>query len=395
MFEVITQNLSYDTRMEIPFNKPRRTVNESLYINDALNSGSLQGGGHFSKWCSQWLQSNLGTETAILTNSATDALEMAAILLNIGPGDEVILPSFTFSSSANAFVLRGATPVFVDVDAKTLNIEASLIEQAITSRTKAVLVVHYAGVSGDLDQIMSICEKHNIFLVEDAAQAILAKSHNKYLGTFGHLACISFHATKNIISGEGGALLINEPSLVERAKVLLEKGTNREKFINGEVDKYSWIDIGSSYLPSEVTTAYLKAQLEDSRSITEYRLANWNYYQSSFLSIAEKYNLGLTTVPSWSAHNAHIFYITLPSIPLREIFIQQMKQRNIQCTSHYIPLHNSLAGERYGRVGSYMSVTMSLSQQLVRLPMWSERDLPKEDIFIAAEEVLLNMRIKN
>ncbi len=200
---------------------------------------------------------------------------------------------------------------------------------------------------------------------------------------------------KILFRGKGGALLINEPSLVERAKVLLEKGTNREKFINGEVDKYSWIDIGSSYLPSEVTAAYLKAQLEDSRSITEYRLANWNYYQSSFLSIAEKYNLGLTTIPSWSAHNAHIFYITLPDIRLREIFIQQMKQRNIQCTSHYIPLHNSLAGERYGRVGSHMSVTMSLSQQLVRLPMWSERDLPKEDIFIAAEEVLLDMRIKN
>ena len=392
---MLTQALSYDRGVEIPFIKPKRAQNESLYINEALNSGSLQGGGEFSKWCSKWLQFNLGVDTAILTNSATDALEMAAILLNIGPGDEVIMPSFTFSSSANAFVLRGATPVFIDVDSNTLNIDASLIEQAITSKTKALVVVHYAGVSGNLEQIISICKKYNIFLVEDAAQAMLAKSYDQYLGTFGQLACLSFHSTKNIISGEGGALLINESSLVERAKVLLEKGTNREKYINGEVDKYSWVDVGSSYLPSEVTAAYLKAQLEDSRSITEYRLENWNYYQNSFLNIAEKYSLGLTSVPSWSEHNAHIFYVTLPDIPLREIFIQQMKQRNIQCTSHYIPLHNSLAGERYGRIGSNMSVTMSLSQQLVRLPMWSERDLPKEDIFTAAEEVLLNMRIRD
>lgn len=371
--------------MIIPFYKPRRVSHEMNSIEKALIKGNTVGGGEESSWCSIWLEENLDANKVLLTNSATDALEMAAILLNLEPGDEIIMPSFTFSSSANAFVLRGAKPVFIDIEPNTMNVDPNTIESAITAKTKAILVVHYAGVACEMEVVLRICKKYNLRLVEDAAQGILSKYNNKYLGTFGDLSCISFHATKNIVSGEGGALIINNPEFVERAKILLEKGTNRDQFINGQVDKYTWVDIGSSYLPSEITAAYLRSQLEKSIEITEYRLKNWIYYFDEFTNYSQ--DLGIKTIkpPEGSQHNAHIFFLILKNESKRDIFIKEMASHEIICTSHYVPLHSSIAGKKFGSVGSRMVVTETMPSRLVRLPMWSHEGMPIE--FIANKAI--------
>jgi dTDP-4-amino-4,6-dideoxygalactose transaminase len=379
--------------MFIPFYKPRRVLNEINFIEKVLSKGNTVGGGEESSWCSFWLEENLNANKVLLTNSATDALEMAALLLNIRPGDEIIMPSYTFSSSANAFVLRGAIPVFVDVEPNTMNIDPNNIESAITENTKAVLVVHYAGISCELEVILQICKKYNLRLIEDAAQGLMSKYNDKYLGTFGDLACISFHATKNVVSGEGGALIINDFELVERAKILLEKGTNRDQFVNGQVDKYTWVDVGSSYLPSEITAAYLRSQLEKSSEITEYRLNNWNYYMDEFTNYG--HDLGIQTIkpPKGSQHNAHIFFLILRSELNRTTFIKEMASNEISCNSHYVPLHSSIAGKKFGGVGSQMLVTDTFASRLVRLPMWSHEDMPIEYIANKAIETLKKINL--
>lgn len=364
--------------MKVTFSIPHRSSNELTYISDVISSGYSSGGGVHSKWCAKWLEENTGAKKAFLTNSATDALEMAALLLNFQHGDEVIMPSFTFSSTANAFVLRGAVPVFVDVEPKTMNLDLDLIKDAITTRTKAILVVHYAGASCDMPRLQKICEAHNLVLIEDAAQALLSESYGQHLGTFGDLSCISFHATKNIVSGEGGALLVNNEFLIERAKVILEKGTNREKFIAGEVDKYSWVDVGSSYLMSEIAAAYLHAQLENAKEITQTRLEYWQDYRQMLQSFKTEMGLNWQEYSPGIQHNAHICYLILPSEAFKKLFISRMRECGVMCTSHYVPLHSAEAGLKYGRIGSQMSVTDNFAPRLVRLPMWSKPNMPVE-----------------
>lgn len=387
--------MNYACMVEIPFSKPYRAKSELDYIEKAIEFGNTAGGGAQSSWCAKWLRDLLNVKEVLLTNSATDALEMAALLLNIQPGDEVIMPSYTFSSTANAFVLRGAVPVFADVEMDTMNIDPELIRDAITSRTKALIVVHYAGASTDMRKIMEICKEFNLFLIEDAAQALMAKFEDRYLGSFGDISCFSFHSTKNIVSGEGGAIAISNSSLMERANILLEKGTNRKQYINGEVDKYSWIDIGSSYLPSEITSAYLRSQLEKAFEITEYRIQNWNYYRAFFLPLLEKFSLRIMEPQAFTTHNAHIFYLILPSESIKDKFVSEMALRNITCASHYVPLHNSLAGQQFGMVKSGMKITETFSKRLVRLPMWSFGDMPIVEITNACSDVLAEITLEN
>jgi dTDP-4-amino-4,6-dideoxygalactose transaminase len=373
-------DINYDFHVMIPFTKPRRAPNELLYIDDALSKSSSSGGGEYTKFCSKFLKEMLHAEDVLLTNSATDALEMVALLLNIQPGDEVIMPSYAFSSCANAFALRGAKVIFVDIDVDTLNIEPSDIESAISERTKAVLVLHYAGVSCDMPRITTICKRYSLYLIEDAAQGIMSKYEDQFLGTFGDLACLSFHSTKNVVSGEGGALIINNPNFQERARILLEKGTNRDKFLNGEIDKYSWVDLGSSFLPSEISAAYLKSQLEAATDITEYRLKNWNYYQQEFLPFLEELSFTLTKLPKFAVHNAHMFYLITSTPEKRARFISEMNRSQITCVTHYIPLHDSIAGKKFGGNDRKLKNTVYLSERIVRLPMWSHEQMPIEKI---------------
>ena len=372
--------LSYDTHMTIPFSMPYSCQLELKYITDALEFGNTAGGGIQTKWCIDWLEDLTGAKKVFLTSSATDALEMSALLLGIEKGDEIIMPSFTFSSSANAFILQGAKPVFVDIQFPTLNIDPELIIKAITPNTKAILIVHYAGVACDMDRILEICKDYDLFLIEDAAPSLMATSNMKYLGTFGDLACISFHASKNIVSGEGGALIINNPEFIERAKVILEKGTNRDQFLNGVVDKYSWIDIGSSYLPSEITAAYLRSQLESAHEITNYRLNNWGLYKSYLTEKCCELGIELPNPPTSAAHNAHAFFLLMPSEKIKRKFIENMQLNGITCASHYVPLHNSKAGLKYAAIGSRMDITENIHSRLVRLPMWSKPEMPVEYI---------------
>ena len=386
--------MNYSFRMDIVFSKPRRLPAELGYIEKALAKGNSAGGGEFSQWCSDWLKNLLNSEGALLTNSATDALEMAALLLNIMPGDEIIMPSFTFSSCANAFVLRGAKPIFVDVDPETMNIKPEDIIGAISPRTRVLLVVHYAGISCDMRAISEICKTNDLTLVEDAAQALMSKFEDRYLGTFGDLSCFSFHATKNIVSGEGGALVINNPNLLARAKILLEKGTNREQFLNGEIDKYSWVDLGSSYLPSELSAAFLKSQIEAAGEITEYRIANWRYYFENLVHLADELSFSLINPSEKSHHNGHIFFLILENEIKRSIFMSEMKAKKIHCATHYVPLHNSKAGIEFGGVGSSMQVTEDFSGRLVRLPMWSHENMPIERILETTISTLKNVATK-
>jgi dTDP-4-amino-4,6-dideoxygalactose transaminase len=356
--------------MKIPFNKPYVTGRELEYIAQAHENGHLSGDGPFTKRCHAWLEQRIGCKKALLTHSCTAALEMAALLLDLQPGDEVIMPSFTFVSTANAFVLRGAVPVFVDVRPDTLNLDESLIEAAITPRTRAICVVHYAGVGCEMDAILAVAEKHKLFVVEDAAQGILSTYRGKPLGSMGHLAALSFHETKNVISGEGGALLINDPRFVERAEIIREKGTNRSKFFRGQVDKYTWVEIGSSYLPGEVTAAFLAAQLEEADAITERRLALWSRYNDWAQSHELAGRVRRPVIPAHRKQNAHMFYLLLPGLEARTHFIDYMTERDIHPVFHYIPLHSAPAGRRFGRASGDLAVTEDVSARLVRMPFW-------------------------
>ncbi len=356
--------------MKIPFNKPYMTGRELWYIAQAHTQGHLSGDGSFTKQCHAWLEATTGTKKALLTHSCTAALEMAAILANIQPGDEVILPSYTFVSTANAFVIRGAIPVFVDIRQDTLNIDETLIEAAITPRTKAIIPVHYAGVACEMDSILDIAERHNLLVIEDAAQAIMSTYKGKALGSIGHLGTYSFHETKNISSGEGGALLVNDERFVERAEIIREKGTNRSQFFRGQVDKYTWADVGSSYLPGEVIAAFLWAQMEEAEFITAGRLAIWNHYYEALSSQEKHGKLRCPIVPDDCHHNAHMFYILLESLEKRTALINRLKDKDILSVFHYVPLHNSPAGQKYGRVNGSMKNTVDLSDRLLRLPLW-------------------------
>jgi dTDP-4-amino-4,6-dideoxygalactose transaminase len=367
----------------IPFNRPYMTGRELGYIADAHAKGHLSGDGAFTRRCHAWLEKTTGTKKALLTHSCTGALEMAALLLDLEPGDEVILPSFTFVSTANAIALRGAIPVFVDVRADTLNIDETLIEAAITPKTRAIFVVHYAGVGCEMDAILDIAKRHGLAVVEDAAQGILATYRGKPLGAIGELGALSFHETKNIISGEGGALLVNDASLKERAEIIREKGTNRAQFFRGQVDKYTWTDIGSSYLPSEILAAFLAAQIEEAERITHDRLAIWDRYHEAFASLEADGRLRRPIVPAHCTHNAHMYYLLLPDLDARTAFIASMKAAGIQCVFHYVPLHTAPAAKRYGRIAGPTRVTEDMSDRLVRLPLWLP-DLDQARVIAAA-----------
>ncbi len=356
--------------MRIVFNKPFMTGEETAHILEAHAAGHLSGNGPFTKKCHAWFEQHTGCKKALLTHSCTAALEMAAILLDLAPGDEVIMPSYTFVSTANAFVLRGAVPVFVDIRADTLNIDETLIEAAITPKTRAIVAVHYAGVGCEMDTIMEIAARHNLLVVEDAAQGIMASYKGRALGSIGHLGAYSFHETKNIISGEGGALLINDERFAERAEIIWEKGTNRSQFFRGEVDKYTWVDVGSSFLPAEPVAAFLWAQLGHAEAITQRRLNIWQQYHHAFAPLEAEGKLRCPIVPENCAHNAHMYYLLLPNIKTRTEFIADMKAQDIHPVFHYVPLHSSPAGQRFGRTHGSLSNTDSLSEQLVRLPLW-------------------------
>lgn len=356
--------------MRVPFNKPYMTGKELWYIAQAHANGHLAGDGEFTRRCQDWLEASTGSAKALLTHSCTAALEMAAILADIGPGDEVILPSYTFVSTANAFVLRGAVPVFVDIRRDTLNIDETKIEAAVTEHTKAIAPVHYAGVGCDMDAIMEIAGRHGLLVIEDAAQGIRSTYKGHPLGSIGHLGALSFHETKNIISGEGGALLVNDPALVPRAEIIREKGTNRSQFFRGEIDKYTWVDIGSSYLPSELIAAFLWAQMEECDVITRRRLQIWHTYHDSLASLEEAGRLRRPVVPEKCAHNAHMYYVLLPDLSTRTMLIDRLKQVGIHSVFHYIPLHTSPAGARYCRSQEKLAVTNSVFERLLRLPLW-------------------------
>lgn len=354
----------------IPFNWPHMTGKELHYIAQAHSNGSLAGDGPFTKRCHAWLEARTGTQKALLTHSCTAALELAAILADIQPGDEVIMPSYTFVSTANAFVLRGGIPVFVDIRPDTLNIDETRIEAAITTRTKAIVPVHYAGVACEMDAIMDIAARHNLLVIEDAAQGIMSTYKGRALGSIGHMGCLSFHETKNIISGEGGAILINDERFSMRAEIIREKGTNRSQFFRGQVDKYTWVDIGSSYLPGEIIAAFLWAQMEDADGITQRRLAIWDRYHESFEALELCGSARRPVVPEGLQHNAHMYYLLMPDLKKRTALIGNLKSADINAVFHYVPLHSSPAGRRYGRVCGDLSDTDAVSERLVRLPLW-------------------------
>ena len=356
--------------MKIPFNKPYLTGREISYIEQAHQQGHLAGDGEFTKKCHAWLEQQIGCEKALLTHSCTGALEMTAMLANIGPGDEVIMPSYTFVSTANAFVMRGACPVFVDIRSDTLNLDEAKIEAAITSKTRAIVAVHYAGVACEMDTIMEIANRHNLIVIEDAAQGIESSYKGRALGSIGHLATLSFHETKNIISGEGGALLINSPEMCDRAEIIREKGTNRSLFFRGQVDKYTWVDFGSSYLPSELMAAFLWAQMEESKDITRRRLEIWNGYHAAFENLDRQNKVRRPLVPSECKHNAHMYYLLLPDRQSRTTFISKLAADDIGAVFHYVPLHSSPMGKRVGRADTELPLTDELSDRLVRLPLW-------------------------
>lgn len=355
----------------IPFNKPPIVGTELNYMQQAMNSGKLCGDGHYTKLCEQFFETHFNTHKVLLTPSCTAALEMAAILLDIKEGDEIIMPSYTFVSTANAFVLRGAKIVFVDIRPDTMNIDETKIEQAITSKTKVIVPVHYAGVACEMDTIMEIAEKYRLWVVEDAAQGVMSFYKSKALGTIGHIGCYSFHETKNYSAGgEGGAILINDPTLVERAEIIREKGTDRSQFFRGQVDKYTWRDIGSSFLMSDLQAAYLYGQLEAIDTINQKRLSIWNHYFQAFQNLAKLGKIELAQIPNECQHNAHMFYLKLPTIQKRTAFIDSMKQMGILSVFHYVPLHSSPAGQNFGVFHGEDEWTTKESECLVRLPLF-------------------------
>lgn len=356
--------------MIIPFNKPYMTGKELWYIAQAHTNGNLAGDGQFTTKCHQWLEQHTNTYKALLTHSCTAALEMAALLAEIQSGDEVIMPSYTFVSTANAFVLRGAKLVFVDIRSDTLNIDENLIEEAITPKTKAIVPVHYAGVSCEMDTIMEIANRHNLLVIEDTAQGIMSTYKDRPLGTIGHMGTLSFHETKNIISGEGGALLVNHANFANRAEIIREKGTNRSQFFRGQIDKYTWVDVGSSYLPSEIIAAFLWAQMEEAHTITQRRLSLWNVYHQAFKPMENEQLIRRPIIPDSCKHNAHMYYILVKNLKQRTELINALKTKNINAVFHYIPLHTSPIGKKYARTSGFLENTMQLSERLLRLPLW-------------------------
>ena len=358
------------SKKPIPFGWPYMTGKELYYIAEAHFNGSLAGDGPFTKKCHSWLEEHSGCSKALLTHSCTAALEMAAILLGIKPGDEVIMPSYTFVSTANAFVLRGGIPVFIDIREDTLNIDEQLIEAAITSRTRAIVPVHYAGVACDMDAIMAIGRRHGIPVVEDAAQGMMSSYKTQALGSIGSLGAYSFHQTKNVISGEGGALLVNDPSMALRAEIIREKGTDRSRFYRGEVDKYTWQEVGSSFLPGELIAAFLWAQLEEAQKITHRRLIAWQGYHDLLKVFEMEGVLRRPIVPDGCRHNGHMYYVLLPTAVQRRIVLDELNAHGINAVFHYVPLHSSPAGQRYGRTHGDLLVTNSISERLIRLPLW-------------------------
>jgi dTDP-4-amino-4,6-dideoxygalactose transaminase len=354
----------------IPFNLPPYLGLETTNINKVIENRKLCGDGEFTKLCKQWFEQNTKTNCSLLTTSCTHALEMSAILVDIKPNDEIIMPSYTFVSTANAFVLRGAKIIFVDIRPDTMNIDEKLIEAAITKKTKAIVPVHYAGISCEMDTILNIAGKSGLWVIEDAAQGIGATYKGRILGTIGDMGCYSFHETKNISCGEGGALLIKDANLVERAEIIREKGTNRSKFWRGQIDKYTWVDIGSSYLPSEFNAAYLYTQLQNLKQINENRLMSWNLYYKGLLPLEQKGFIGLPVIPEDCQHNAHMFYIKVKDLEERSKLINHLKQNDIFSVFHYIPLHTSPAGKQYGTFSGVDNWTTKESERLLRLPMY-------------------------
>lgn len=362
----------------IHFNVPPFVGKEFDYMREAVNNHKICGDGFFTKKCNEWLEEKFCVENVLLTTSGSTALDMAAFLCKIKPGDEVILPSFTFSSTANSFVLAGATLVFVDIRPDTMNIDETKIEAAITEKTKVICPVHYAGVACEMDTIMNIARKHHLMVVEDAAQGVMSTYKGKYLGTIGDFGCYSFHETKNYSMGEGGAIAINNSAYLEKAEILREKGTNRSKFFRGQVDKYNWVDFGDSYLPSDLNAAYLWAQLQVADEINKNRIDTWNKYYKAFKPLQEKGILNLPTIPEGCEHNAHIFYIKCDSFEMRQRYIEYMKANEIMCAFHYVPLHSAPAGVRFGRFDGMDEHTTADSDRLVRLPLYY--NIANEDV---------------
>ncbi|MDR6991863.1 dTDP-4-amino-4,6-dideoxygalactose transaminase [Luteimonas sp. 3794] len=375
----------------IPFNKPYMTGRELSHIAQAHANGHLSGDGPYTKQCHKWLRENTRASAALLTHSCTAALEMSALLLDLQPGDEVILPSYTFVSTANAFALRGAVPVFVDIREDTLNIDERLVESAITPRTKAICVVHYAGVACEMDLILDIAARHGLKVVEDAAQGIMSTYKGKPLGTIGDLGTLSFHETKNIIAGEAGALLCRDNDFAERAEIIREKGTNRSRFFRGQVDKYTWVDIGSSYLPGEITAAFLAAQMEAAGEITRRRLDIWNRYHAWAERYEDRSIVRRPIIPEACEHNAHMYYLLLPDQQARARFIAGMREAGVQTVFHYVPLHSAPEGLRIGHAHGTMTVTDSHSERLVRLPLWVGLEDQVDVVMNAADEVLAGL----
>lgn len=365
--------------MKINFNVPPCGKNAMEYIAECVKNQKICGDGQFTFKCNEWIEEKTGTKKCLLTTSCTHATELAALLADIQPGDEVIMPSFTFVSTADAFVLRGAVPVFVDIRPDTMNIDETKIEAAITDKTKAIVPVHYAGVACEMDTIMDIAKRHNLFVIEDAAQGVMSTYKGKALGTFGEFGCFSFHETKNYSMGEGGALLIRDEEYIEQAEIIREKGTNRSKFYRGQIDKYTWVDFGSSYLPSDMNAAYLYAQLEMAEEMNDKRLSLWNRYYENLKPLADAGKISLPVVPEGCVHNAHMFYIKTRDVEERTAFIAHMKANDILTVFHYVPLHSAPAGLKFGRFHGEDEYTTKESDRLVRLPLYFDLSLEQVD----------------
>jgi len=372
----------------IPFNRPRLAGDEHLYVDQALSSGKLSGNGEFGQRCARALEQRLEAPRALMTPSCTAALEMTALLLDLQPGEEVILPSFTFVSTANAFALRGAVPVFVDVEPETLNIDPGAIAQAVTDQTRAIVVVHYGGVACDMNAILAIAEEHELAVIEDAAHALPAELNGRPLGSIGHLSTFSFHETKNVQCGEGGALVVNDERYVERAEILQEKGTDRARFFRGEVDKYTWRDLGSSYLMSEVAAAFLWAQLERLDEITADRRSTWERYHEALEPLEEEGVLQRPVVPDGCVHSGHLYYVLVPDAEVRDPLIKALAENGVHAVFHYVPLHASPAGSRFGRSHGDLDVTVDASQRLVRLPLWVGLRPEADTVLSAVQRVI-------
>ena len=377
----------------IDFNIPPFVGKEFEYMKEAVNNKKICGDGPFTKKCNEWIESRFGTKKAMLTTSGSSALDMAAFLCGLEPGDEIILPSYTFTSTANSFVLVGAKLVFVDIRPDTMNIDESKIEAAITDKTRVIVPVHYAGVACEMDTITDIAKRHNLLVVEDAAQGVMSSYKGKPLGTIGDFGCFSFHETKNYSMGEGGAILINDEKYIEKAEILREKGTNRSQFFRGQVAKYNWVDFGDSYLQSDLNAAYLWAQLEEADSINNNRIESWNAYYEAFKSFEDKGIIKLPTIPDGCVHNAHMFYLKFKDLDTRQDFIKYMKENGVQCTFHYVPLHSAPAGVKFGRFDGVDEFTTSESERLVRLPLYYNMNSDDRNTVIDKTIEYLNKKV--